>query len=326
MADDAVADRRRCRIGQDLSTAAAAQARRAAGGPDRVLKQHRDRHRADAAGHRRDRSGDLARRLEVDVARPGRRRFGSCRRRSPRRRASPNRRATSRGEPTAATRMSARRHTAARSAVREWQTVTVAFAFKQQAGQRPADQDRAADYDRLGAGGLDPGVRQELHHPLGRARNESRTALGQQAGAARGQAVDVLGRIDRARSPRPGRSRSGSGSWTRIPSTSSSRAQLLDQVERARPGRRRGLEFVMDRAHPDLLGAAGACCERRLARQGRRRRAPWRAPGTALVGGLELDRPRRRPARAPRPRPPCRRSRRRSSESSIRARPTASRH
>src|SRR4051812_48840275 len=33
----------------------------------RVREQHRDRHRADAAGHRRDRGGLLSHRLEVDV-------------------------------------------------------------------------------------------------------------------------------------------------------------------------------------------------------------------------------------------------------------------
>ena len=35
---------------------------------DGVAQQHRDRHRADAAGHRGDRRGHLGRRVEVDVA------------------------------------------------------------------------------------------------------------------------------------------------------------------------------------------------------------------------------------------------------------------
>ena len=38
---------------------------------------------------------------------------------------------------------------------------------------------------------------EQLHHPLRRARDEARATLGQEAGAGRGQAVDVLGRIDR---------------------------------------------------------------------------------------------------------------------------------
>ncbi len=40
----------------------------AARGGERVREQHRDRHRPDPAGHRRDRSGDLAGRGEVHVA------------------------------------------------------------------------------------------------------------------------------------------------------------------------------------------------------------------------------------------------------------------
>ncbi len=54
----------------------AARRARPRGGPpassaalQRVAQQARDRHRPDAAGHRRDRAGDLGRRGEVDVAR-----------------------------------------------------------------------------------------------------------------------------------------------------------------------------------------------------------------------------------------------------------------
>ena len=46
------------------------------GGSQRIYEQHRDRHRPDPAGHRRDRRGDLGRGLEVDVADRGRRRCG----------------------------------------------------------------------------------------------------------------------------------------------------------------------------------------------------------------------------------------------------------
>ena len=53
--------------------------------------------------------------------------------------------------PTAAIRTSARRQTAARSRVREWQMVTVAFAAEQQLGHRLAEEVRAADDHGLGA-------------------------------------------------------------------------------------------------------------------------------------------------------------------------------
>ena len=56
---------------------------------------------------------------------------------------------TSRGTPTAAIRMSARRQTAGRSLVREWQIVTVAWRWQQQRRDRLADQVRAPDDDRL---------------------------------------------------------------------------------------------------------------------------------------------------------------------------------
>ena len=91
----------------------------------------------------------------------------------------------SRGEPTAATRTSARGQTAARSRVREWQTVTVAFSPSSSDGQRPADEDRAADDDRLGALELGARVAQQLDHARRRARDEARAALGEQAGARR---------------------------------------------------------------------------------------------------------------------------------------------
>ena len=106
---------------------------------------------------------------------------------------------TRRGEPTAATRTSARRQTSARSRVREWQTVTVACAFSEQARERPADQDGAADDHRLGTLDLDARLRQELHHPLRGARHQAGPALGEEAGAGRGEAVDVLGWVDAPR-------------------------------------------------------------------------------------------------------------------------------
>ena len=85
---------------------------------------------------------------------------------------------SSRGTPTAATRTSARRQTAARSRVREWQTVTVAFAASSRPRDRHADQLRAADDDRLRALQLDPLVAQQLHHAGRRAGHQARACRG----------------------------------------------------------------------------------------------------------------------------------------------------
>ena len=56
---------------------------------------------------------------------------------------------------------------------------------EQQRGERPADQDRAAEDHRLGALDLGAGVAQQLDHALRRARHEARAALGEQPGAGR---------------------------------------------------------------------------------------------------------------------------------------------
>ena len=123
--------------------------RRRSAARQRVLEQHRDRQRSDAARHRRQRAGDLPRPPD------GRRRRTSAPRRSNASRrfepagtaARPIARSldrvvptsttvapgltksgvTNAGRPSAATRMSASRATRGRSAVREWQMVTVAW-------------------------------------------------------------------------------------------------------------------------------------------------------------------------------------------------------
>ena len=114
-----------------------ANAIRPAGRDQRIGHQHGDRHRPDAAGHRRDRAG-ARRRLGIgDIADEAGLRLarrvqpfggdaidadvdddGASAIQSPR---------TSSGWPTAATRISARRATAGRSRVREWAIVTVQF-------------------------------------------------------------------------------------------------------------------------------------------------------------------------------------------------------
>ena len=106
-----------------------------------------------------------------------------------------------RGTPTAATRTSARLQTAARSRVREWQTVTVAFAASSSRADRHPDQLRAADDDGLGALQVDALVGEQLHHPGRGAGNEPGRAVGEQAGVGRRQPVDVLGRVDRRDDP-----------------------------------------------------------------------------------------------------------------------------
>ena len=86
-------------------------------------------------------------------------------------------------------RTSARRQTAARSRVREWQTVTVAFGVDEQARQRPTDEDRAADDHRLGTLELDAGAVEDLDHTSrsagrsGRARRPARSSSSASANA-----------------------------------------------------------------------------------------------------------------------------------------------
>ena len=77
---------------------------------------------------------------------------------------------TIRSRPTAAMSTSARRQTAARSRVREWQIVTVALAPEQQLGHRLAEEVRAPEDDRLGALELRAGLLEQQHHAGRRAR------------------------------------------------------------------------------------------------------------------------------------------------------------
>ena len=107
------------------------------------------------------------------------------------------------GRPIAATRISARRHSAARSRVREWATVTVQWAASSRAATGlPTMLERPITSARRPARSS-PSVRRNRQHAgHRRARHEQarrRRAAGreQPADVERVEAVDVLRRIDR---------------------------------------------------------------------------------------------------------------------------------
>ena len=160
--------------------------------------------------------------------------------------------------------------------MREWQTVTVAFSpSSSEASGRPTRIERPTITASAPSSSA-PAWRSSSITPCGVHGTSARAPLGEQPGAGRGQPVDVLGRVDRARSPRPGRCCSGSGSWTRMPSTSSSALSSSTSSSSSSVGVA-GAELVVDRAHPDLLGLAALAARRRSGRRGRRRPAPSRA-------------------------------------------------
>ena len=118
--------------------------------------------------------------------------------------------------------MSARRQTPARSRVREWQTVTVALAFRSRLASGLPTRIERPTTTASAPSGSTPAWRSSSITPCGVHGTRPGRPWASRPALAGGQPVDVLGRVDRARSPRPGRSGPGSGSWTRIPSTSSS--------------------------------------------------------------------------------------------------------
>ena len=175
--------------------------------------------------------------------------------------------------------------------MREWQTVTVAFALSSRLTSGRPDQDRAADDHRLRPAGSDPGAGRAAPSPPAACRGRGPGAPGRAARRCRRSARRRPWPGRSRRSPRPGRCWSGSGSWTRIPSTSSSALSSATrssssscEVEASEP--------VVDRAHPDLLGVLRACCARRRARRGRRRPAPWPARSAACRARPRAARPR----------------------------------
>ena len=270
-----------------------------------VDQQHRDRHRPDAAGNRRDRRRDLGRGVEVDVAaeavlgavhadvdhhRPGLDRVGAEQfaARRPRRPARRRGGRSRRGRGCASGR-----------------SVTVALAASsRRATGTPTSFERPTTTASAPSSST-PSWAQQLHHPGRRAGHQSGRAVGEQPGVERGQAVDVLARVDRGddrvgvdlrREPAAARGsrRPPRRCRERRPAPAapprSSRRRARDGPTPCRPPRR-----------------PCACCGRRSPRPGRRRRSP--SPGPA-PGPPRPRRPRlrRAPARAPPPPPPCRRS------------------
>ena len=102
----------------------------------------------------------------------------------------------------AAMRMSADRQISARFLLREWQTVTVAFAFRRflREDQRdgPTDDAAATEHDDVRPFNLDATADEKLVHTCRRARHETgRITERQLADVQRMKPVHILGRIDR---------------------------------------------------------------------------------------------------------------------------------
>ena len=86
---------------------------------------------------------------------------------------------------------------AARSRVREWQTVTVASSWtSRNAAGIPTTADRPMTTASSPAISI-AGAPQDLDRGVGRGRQEPVVAEPEQAGVQRMDAVDVLGRVDR---------------------------------------------------------------------------------------------------------------------------------
>ena len=159
---------------------------------------------------------------------------------------------TIRGEPTAATRMSAREQTAARSRVREWQTVTVAFSPSSSAASgRPTRIERPRTTASAPSSSV-PAWRSSSTTPRGvHGTRPGRPWASSPALVAVRPSTSLAG-LDRRRSRRPGRpvraAAAGRGSRRRSRRRSSSSTSSSSS-----PGRRRRAELVVDRADPDLL-------------------------------------------------------------------------
>ena len=100
------------------------------------------------------------------------------------------------GTPTAAIRTSARRHTSARSRVREWQVVTVALAASSIAEIGLPTRSERPTTTASAPSSVTSWRRSSSMHAARRARPQAREALDQQAGRDRRQPVDVLAGVD----------------------------------------------------------------------------------------------------------------------------------
>ena len=130
------------------------------------------------------------------------------------------------------------RHTAPRSRVREWQTVTVAFCGEQQRRRPACRPGRCARRPppRAPSSGVSY-ARSSSITPDGVAGTSAVAALHEQARVGRRQPVDVLARVDRADVTRAASMWSGSGSCTMMPLTAGSAFSSRDQRRAARPRR-----------------------------------------------------------------------------------------
>jgi hypothetical protein len=146
-----------------------------------VAQEHRDRHRADAAGHRRDQPRAGGGRVELDVADQAR--VGAVDADVDHHRAvlhpiAPDELgAADRGDEDIGPSADPGEVVGARVAHRYRRV-----GGEQQRRDRLADEVRAPDDDRLGALERDIVTAQELHHARGRARAQAGPPLGQQAG------------------------------------------------------------------------------------------------------------------------------------------------
>ena len=191
--------------------------------------------------------------------------------------------------------------------MRVWQTVTVALAPSSSAEQRPADEDRAADDHRLLALRVDPRRWRAAPSPPG-------ACTGTRPGSPRasrpalvgGEPVDVLGR-DRAPRSRVLVDAVGKRQLDQDPVDLVVAVELADQLEQLLLGDRAVRPWWIERiptssaglvlaAHVDRGG--GVVADQHGGEPGR----------AAELRGELLDLA-ARPARGPRRRPPCRRSR-----------------
>ena len=137
---------------------------------------------------------------------------------------------TSPGRPTAATRMSARRVwrgevVRARVADRHRRVLG-----KEEHRHRLADDLAPPDHDRLVALQLDPVLLEHHHHARGRRRHEERLAEVETARVEDVEAVDVLGRVDRAQHRRLVHVR-GERKLDEDPVDTVVRVELVDEIE-----------------------------------------------------------------------------------------------
>ena len=253
----------------------------ASGGGQRVFHQKGDGHRTDAAGHRRDGGRHGQRTVVIDIAHQP----ALAVQRHPvdadvdddRAGLEPVGVRSGAGRPTAATTISARRHKAGASWLRECTTVTVQSACSSSAAiglptmfERPMTTaclpDRSPQH-----------LFQQVQAAAGRAGREHRLAQRQAADVVTVETVDILGRVD-------GQDHGGllDLRWQRqLHQNAIHRGiavELPDQFEQ-RGLRRIRWQAVLHRADADLLGAQRSCCAHRPHWPGRHPPAPRPAPG-----------------------------------------------